>query len=469
MTRTTAFARGLVLALVGLIALSGCDFSVYKMPLPGGADVGSNPLVVKAKFSDVLDLVPQSTVKVADVTVGKVTDVSLDGYTAVVTMEIRRDVHLPDNTRADIRQTSLLGEKFVSLSAPAGGGGGELGDNDVITDTGKNPEVEEVLGALSLLLNGGGVAQLKTIASELNTTLKGREGSARSLLTQFRLLMTQLDDNKAAIVTAIESLNRLSISVNKQQGAIDAALDDLPSALRSINSQRADLVKMLQALDQLSSVGVRVINASKTATIDSLQNLTPILSKLVDAGDAFPKSLNVFLTYPFVDEVVGRNPTVARNLHMGDYTNLSIKLDISVPVGGTSGPPITVPTSISTSLPTIIDPTVILDDVTRCLQSGDLSSAACQRVLNSPAALLKLKQECQKPRNKDKAVCQELNLLPGGGILTGLPTVIPGLPRPGAGSTTGASTTVQGPTVQQLMNLYDPDLVSLLIPGMVAQ
>ena len=34
-----------------------------------------------------------------------------------------------------------------------------------------------MLGALSLLLNGGGVAQLKTITSELNNALEGREGS----------------------------------------------------------------------------------------------------------------------------------------------------------------------------------------------------------------------------------------------------------------------------------------------------
>ena len=39
-----------------------------------------------------------------------------------------------------------------------------------------------MLGALSLLLNGGGVAQLKTITTELNKALEGREGSARSVL-----------------------------------------------------------------------------------------------------------------------------------------------------------------------------------------------------------------------------------------------------------------------------------------------
>ena len=83
--------------------------------------------------------------------------------------------------------------------------------------------------------------------------------------------MGQLDENKADIVNAIESLNRLATSVNKQKGAIESALDDLPGALTSLDSQRADLVKMLKALDQLGNVGTKVIRASKTATIESLR------------------------------------------------------------------------------------------------------------------------------------------------------------------------------------------------------
>ena len=76
-----------------------------------------------------LDLVPKSSVKVSDVTVGQVTDVDLDGYHAVVTIELRNDTGLPDNAVATIRQTSLLGEKFVSLAPPETGASDEpLGD-----------------------------------------------------------------------------------------------------------------------------------------------------------------------------------------------------------------------------------------------------------------------------------------------------------------------------------------------------
>lgn len=405
------------------LTLSACDFSVANMPLPGGADVGDNPFEVTVEFADVLDLVPQSTVKVADVTVGKVTEVDLEGYTAVVTLQMNGDVDLPDNAVAELRQTSLLGEKFVSLAPPPAGGTGRLSNGDVIPieRTGRNPEVEEVLGALSLVLNGGGVAQLHTITTELNKVFKGREGAAKSVLNQLRIFMTQLDDNKADILRAIDAINRLAVSVNGQRASIDAALEQLPAAFKALDSQRADLVKMLQALDQLGNVGVRVIKASKDATIDSFRALTPILTKLQEAGQAFPYSLNVFLTYPFVDEVVGRDPADAKALAMGDYTNLSIKLDVHI---GEEDEPSSSPTS-GGPLPTII-PT--LPTILPTLPTGELSSAL-------------------------------------GTITSGVPLpTLPGFPRPEPGPDRGAT---QGYTLAQLSQMYDADLVGLMVPVMV--
>ena len=459
--------RLLLLVLAGSLALTSCSFDVYKLPLPGGPDVGSDPISVHVKFADVLDLVPKSTVKVNDVSVGQVTDVVLDGDVADVTLALRRDTELPANAIAEIRQTSLLGEKFVSLQSPAEGASTELlesGDVIPLDRSGRNPEVEEVLGALSLILNGGGVAQLKTIAQELNIALEGREGSAKSVLNQIRILMLQLDDGKKDIVNAIDSLNELAISVRKQQGSIDAALEELPSALTSLDKQRSDLVKMLQALDRLSGVGTRVIQASKQSTIDTFRQLQPVLTELSNSGDDFAKAFNVFLTYPFVDEVVGRDPQVARNLHMGDYTNLSVQMDFTVPPPGGGGGG-----GLPTDLPTVIDPTVILSNIEKCLKSGDLASKACQKVLSTPEGIADLQKECKKKKNKNKDVCKELNQLPvvpgtGGGVIPGLPA-IPGVPRAAFGPASDFATS--GPTMRQLMTLYDPTLVSLLVPGMV--
>ena len=142
--------------------------------------------------------------------------------------------------------------------------------------------------------------------------------------------MGQLDANKESIVTALENVDRLSLELRRQDSTIKSALDELPAAIKSVNGQRADLVKMLQALSNLSSVGVRVIEASKESTIDSLRNLAPVLEAFAKSGENLPKSLQVFLTYPFIDEAVGRDPQVARNLHMGDFTNLSVSLSLDL-------------------------------------------------------------------------------------------------------------------------------------------
>ncbi|WP_395696078.1 MCE family protein [Nocardioides sp.] len=475
MSAWVRLARPLVAVLAGAVLLTGCDFDVYKLPLPGGTSV-DDPITVKAEFADVLDLVPKSTVKINDVSVGKVTDVDLVGRHAEVTMQIPRDTELPDNAIAQIRQTSLLGEKFVSLSPPAKDPSAEpLGDGDVIDldHTGRNPEVEEVLGALSLLLNGGGVAQLKTISTELNQALGGREDVARDVLDQIRTFVGQLDENKAQIVRAIDSLNGLAVSVRRQEGSIDAALEQLPSALTSLDQQRADLVKMLRSLDHLGAVGVRVIQASKAGTIETLRQLNPVLTELGNSGSAFVKSFNVFLTYPFVDEVVGRDPQVARNLHMGDYTNLSIRLNLDLS-GGVSG----LPTQLPTLLPSEVDPTVVLDLVTRCIRSGSLTSKACTKLLGTVEGLSKLKQACLKKKNEKTVVCRALNQVPG---LPAAPTALPsalgsllpdglGLGRTAVGP--GRSVrgpTGHGPTMGQLTRLFDPALVRLLVPGMVTR
>jgi phospholipid/cholesterol/gamma-HCH transport system substrate-binding protein len=221
-----------------------------------------------------------------------------------------------------------------------------------------------------------------------------------------------------------------------------------------------------------------VISASKDATIATLRQLSPVLSQLQASGSDFVNAFNVALTYPFVDEVVGRDPQVARNLQMGDYTNLSIKLDVSLDQNGSLPIPTGLPTSLPslptdlpTSLPTS-EITKLLGDVAKCLQSGDIDSSACQKVLHDPQKLLELIAKCKKHKNRDNPVCQvvgSLPSLPTGG--TGLPSLsLPTSLLPTLGLRAEARRVPFGPrspTLRQLSRMYDPALVRLLVPGMV--
>ena len=100
------------------------------------------------------------------------------------------------------------------------------------------PEVEEVLGALSLLLNEGGLRQIKVIASELSGALHGREPQIRDLLDQLNSFVGTLDDQKGKITTALSDIDQLAITLNKQKQVLTSSLDIFPGALKVL-SQRA--------------------------------------------------------------------------------------------------------------------------------------------------------------------------------------------------------------------------------------
>ncbi|MGW0792154.1 MCE family protein [Streptomyces sp. NPDC002911] len=326
----------LVATTVGLPSLVGID----QVPLPGGADLGDHPYEITAEFGDVLSLAPQSSVKVNDVAVGRVTEIALTpgSWTAEVTMRVNGKIDLPANAYAHLEQSSLLGEKFVQLSPPSTGTAhGALADGDRIPlgRTNRNPEVEEVFGALSMLLNGGGISQLKTITTELNKALAGQEPQIRSMLKRVDTLVTNLDTHKEDITQALDGVNRLAATLATRKQDVGTVLTGLSPGLKVLENQRGSLLTMLRSLDTLSTVAVDTINKSKTDMIADLKALAPTLAALADAGNDLPDSLQVLLTYPFTDEVL-------RGVK-GDYLN--VYLNVTALPGTQIIPALTPPTA----------------------------------------------------------------------------------------------------------------------------
>lgn len=318
--------RAAAALVLPLAALTGCQ-GAYDLPLPGGAAMDGKGYQVTAQFADVMDLVPQSAVKVNDVTVGKVERITVDGWTAKVTMEVRDSVVLPANATAELKQTSLLGEKYVELAAPsdvAPQGRLANGAQIPLSRSSRTPEVEEVLGALSLLLNGGGVGQLKIITTELNKATHGNETAIRDLVGQLNTFVGGLDQQKSQIVKALDAVDRLSGRLAAQRQDLGVALDHLPAGLKVLADERAQLTSMLTALDRLGAVGTRVVSASKADTVANLKALKPTLTQLTASGDDLPNSLRLLLSFPFPDDA-------ASGAIKGDYANLHATLDLNLP------------------------------------------------------------------------------------------------------------------------------------------
>jgi phospholipid/cholesterol/gamma-HCH transport system substrate-binding protein len=326
-------ATWVALVTTSALALSGCKFQgAASFPLPGGVTGGYE---LQVEFNDVLDLVPQSSVKVNDVTVGSVKKIELGktGYTALVTVSVKDDVVLPANATAQLRQTSLLGEKFVSLDKPADPTG-RLRDGDVIplARTQRNADIEEVLGALSLVLNGGSIEQLQVINSELTKALKGREPEVKAFLRQLTGFVSGLDAQKTQITRALDGLDRLTGKLAAQRQTLDVALRDLPKGTSVLADERAQITKVLAGLNNLGTVATRVIQATQQNTVADLKALQPILGQLAAAGNDLPNALELLTTYPFPRTIGPTNDGgVARQGGIrGDFANLFITVDANL-------------------------------------------------------------------------------------------------------------------------------------------
>lgn len=316
--------RTIVAAVVSAVLGSGCGYGgLNDLPLPGAPDVGDDPYRLELTFEDVRDLAPSSTVRLDGVTVGRVDTIRREGWTAVVTVLVDDETTIPSDAVARVSQTSLLGEKFVEFVVPPGSAAAPLADGDAVTlaSTGRGVEVEEVLGALSLLLNGGGIAQLQTISSELHQALDAGTVDTTTFLTELDAFVGTLDENRGTIIAAMEDVQRLGDRVSANRAQIQTSIDAIEAGTQVLAGQSGEIAVMITALDSFGATASDVVSAASADLQANLQSLQPVLEQLALAGDRLPRALEIILTFPFPDEMLGALK--------GDYVNLDLEIDLT--------------------------------------------------------------------------------------------------------------------------------------------
>ncbi|NED63265.1 virulence factor Mce, partial [Streptomyces sp. SID10244] len=114
------------------------------------------------------------------------------------------------------------------------------------------PTTEQVLSSLSVVLNGGGLAQFGDIVHEMNSVFTGRQDTISKLVPRLNTLVGDLNNQKANIIRATEGLDRLAASINEQTPTVEKALADGPQILGLLNEQKQQFTDTLGALGKLS-------------------------------------------------------------------------------------------------------------------------------------------------------------------------------------------------------------------------
>lgn len=251
-----------------------------------GASGSAAPRSATAVFSDVGDLANGAQVQLADVPIGSVTSIALDGDKARVTMELSGTARIPTNVTAALDRTTILGDQFINIEVPKnemGSGGAhvaQLANGAVIRRTVIVPDVEELVAAGAQVFGAVSTTQLEQIIAAGGEGFTGQEASLKSLLNDFSTVAAGYAQHTSEITTAVNGLQKLTSTLAPQSGANANAITTLSKTVAILAQQSSQFETLLQSIDNLSVQGRGILETYYPQIVTQLQTLQAVSSQL---------------------------------------------------------------------------------------------------------------------------------------------------------------------------------------------
>lgn len=227
--------------LLGGVGLAAC-----------GSGSGAGTLQVSAVFSDVHSLTTGASVQLADVTVGSVTGIHLDGDQALVTMAVRRSAQVPANVSAQLEQTTILGQYVVDL-VPEGRPEGLLQDHERIAHSEVVPGLQELVQSGTEVFSAISAAELSSLIDNSAVAFGGRGSTIRSLLDDLGSVLHGYQTQTTQITQLIDRLNAFSAGLAPKAQQDAAAVTQLDQATQVLAQQSNQFVSLLRSLNTLAT------------------------------------------------------------------------------------------------------------------------------------------------------------------------------------------------------------------------
>lgn len=253
----------LVALVVGGMTLTGCN-----LPFVGQPSVNAS-----AVFTDVGSLAGGASVEMADIPVGHVTSITLDGDLARVTMVLNRSADVPQNVSAQLRRTSLLGERYIDLIPNPSQPGGLLPNGDVIADTSVQPGIAALLSSGATVIGAVNSTDLADLVATGAEGFGGEGANLRQLLDGLSTVVHGYAGKTTTITSLVDSIDQLSSTLAPNASQNAQAITTLSQTTGVLANQSARLVNLLQSLDDLSTQSRSILEAYTPVIDDNLTGL----------------------------------------------------------------------------------------------------------------------------------------------------------------------------------------------------
>lgn len=264
------------LSLSGALLLTACGPDAGDLPLPGTTVPGKS-MLIEAEFNDALNLATGAKVKVNGIDVGRVKIVKADGFHAIAELRVQEDANIHEGSTARLRYNTPLGELFVDIQSPKTGETLKDGDTMKPPLTSTAPTVEDALASASMLINGGGLEQLKTITEEFQKAVGTRGPTLRQLLDRSSTFLAQANSTTADIDRLLTALNGASKVLNQRQDIINRAVREITPAAKVLRENTDEIVALLKQTVRVGQKAKTLVGATRKDLLATIQEFGPVL------------------------------------------------------------------------------------------------------------------------------------------------------------------------------------------------
>lgn len=282
--------RWLVAALVaGAYLVSGCSLDPARLPVPG-AYVPIGKYSIKIEFSSVLNLPARAKVDLGGVQVGVLDRVQLVGSTAVAYVDVNNSVKLPQNTRAELRQATVLGDIYIALLPAENPAPSHLHDGDTIPlrNTVPADNVEDILRSVSTLVSGGSLSTLEESVANFNNAFSKDPAELDRMRQKLAGMLRDLAANQDKIDEILTSTERVSNGLLAETGAFDRLINEGPVRLRAMSAVLPSIVQLLVCAQDLGRYGGELFVPNTPDLLQMLSYITPTVKTIASADTTLP-------------------------------------------------------------------------------------------------------------------------------------------------------------------------------------
>jgi virulence factor Mce-like protein len=294
--------------LVALLAIgltAACSLDPTRLPVPG-AYSPHDAYRVKIQFSSVLNLPARAKVDSGGVQVGVLDHVQLDGTTAVAYVDIAGGSRLPENTRAELRQATPLGDIYIALVPPDGRTGdlsGALlhdGDTIPLRNTAPADNVEDLLRSVSNLVAGGAIGTLQSTVVNLNKAFPKDPAELTRTQQTVAGVLNDLAANQDTIDGILSSMENITTNAAANTAVFNRLVTEGPPKLEGLSAITVAILNVVGDSRDIGMLGGQVIEPVVGDMMQIFSYLTPMVGTIATADTTIPvlaDKLIAFLHY----------------------------------------------------------------------------------------------------------------------------------------------------------------------------